>query len=385
MQTIFFLVMLLTCGVLIPINVTYNLNHVPSSERDLLSMFTIRDVKGNYLWAHVGMVYIITAVVIVVVWFHWSAVVRLRTQFFRSSESEHAPSSDAVLTVMHVPKELQSDQGIRTLLDSVQVPYPLTAVNIGRSVGKLPDLIKSHNDTVRKFERVLMQYLKGGEIGKKRPTIRLGGFFGIGGEVKDAIDYYMCVFLPHCYINDLSYRGLNSQKLRQTEEAVESYRDQIDTHMPENYGFVCMSSVRYAHVVAQLLENKRPKGAKIILTPKPEDIVNSIFPTFGVTCSLISSQIWENLNKSPAKLIIRKTIGWALLTILIILSLPSLFGISFVANTLFVRVMSFYHQISRCPYHMRKGFQFYPIPTLLESIFPRDLHLRLWFTPPYRI
>jgi len=37
-----------------------------------------------------------------------------------------------------------------------------------------------------------------------------------------------------------------------------------------------MSSVRYAHVVAQLLENKRPKGAKIILTPKPEDIVNNM-------------------------------------------------------------------------------------------------------------
>ena len=219
MQTIFSLVALLSCAVLIPINVKYNLSHVPSKHRDLLSMLTIRDVKGNYLWAHVGMVYIITAVVTVVVWFHWSAVVRLRTEFFRSSE--HAHSSDAVLTVMHVPKELQSDQGIRTLLDSVQVPYPITAVNIGRSVGKLPNLIKSHNDTVQKFERVLVQYFKGGKIGKKRPTIRLGGFLGIGGEVKDAIDYYTCVFFCHIiYINDLSYRGLNSQKLRQTEEAV---------------------------------------------------------------------------------------------------------------------------------------------------------------------
>jgi calcium permeable stress-gated cation channel len=109
--------------------------------------------------------------------------------------------------------------------------------------------------------------------------------------------------------------------------------------MPENYGFVYMSSVRYSHVIAQLLENKRPKGAKIILTPKPEDIVNRISPTFGVTCSLLSSQIWENLNKSPAKLIIRKTIGWALLTILIILSLPPLFGISFLVNAFFVRVI----------------------------------------------
>ena len=115
-----------------------------------------------------------------------------------------------------------------------------------------------------------------------------------------------------------------------------------------------MASVPNAHAVAQLLENERPSGAKIILTPNPEDMVNRIFPTFGVTCSLLlSSQIWENLNKSPAKLIIRKTIGWALLTILIILSLPVLFGISFLANTSSVRFMYFSYQISPLSYVRR--------------------------------
>ena len=199
-RTIFFLVALLTWVALVPINITYNLSHVPSSDRDPLSILTIRNVRGDYLWAHVGMVYIITVVVIVVIWFHWSAVVRLRAQFFRSSER----SSDAVLAVTHVPKELRSDQGVRTLLDSVQVPYPFTDVNIGHRVGNLPHLIEFHNDTVRKFERVLTQYLKGGKIGKKRPTIRLGGFLGMGGEVKDAIDYYTCVFATSSYLGDLS-------------------------------------------------------------------------------------------------------------------------------------------------------------------------------------
>jgi ABC-type siderophore export system fused ATPase/permease subunit len=199
MRTIFTLVAFLTCAILIPINVTFNLSHVPKDSRTSLSILTIRDVSGNYLWAHVGMVYVITAVVIVVVWFHWTAMVRLRKQFFRSPE--YAQSFYArTLIVMRVPKNLQSDQGIKTIFDSVQVPYPTTAVHIGRRVGNLHQLIDVHNNTVRQFEQVLVRYLKGGKIGKKRPTIRIGGFMGIGGEVRDAIDYYTCVVLQHSHV-----------------------------------------------------------------------------------------------------------------------------------------------------------------------------------------
>jgi hypothetical protein len=192
MRTIFSLVAILTCVILIPINVSYNLSHVPSSGRDVLSMLTIRDVGGNVLWAHVGMVYVITGVVIVVVWFHWTAMVRLRAQFFRSPEytlSFYART----LIVTRVPKKSQSDEGIRAIFNSVQVPYPTTSVHIGRRVGNLPHLIEVHNNTVREFEQILVRYLKGGKTGKKRPTIRIGGFWGMGGEKRDAIDYYTCV------------------------------------------------------------------------------------------------------------------------------------------------------------------------------------------------
>jgi len=192
MRTIFTLVAFLTCAILVPINVSYNLSQVPKEDRDQLSMLTIRDVGGNILWAHVGMVYVITGIVIVVVWFHWTAMVRLRAQFFRSPE--YALSFYArTLTVMRVQKRLQSDEGIRAIFNSVQVPYPTTAEHIGRRVGDLPELIETHNNTVREFEQVLVRYLKDGRMGKKRPTIRLGGFLGMGGQVRDAIDYYTCV------------------------------------------------------------------------------------------------------------------------------------------------------------------------------------------------
>ena len=83
-----------------------------------------------------------------------------------------------------------NDEGLKAIFESVKVPYPTTSVHIGRKVGKLPELIELHNDTVRQLEEYLVRYLKGGKIGKKRPTIRIGGFMGMGGKKLDAIDYY---------------------------------------------------------------------------------------------------------------------------------------------------------------------------------------------------
>lgn len=67
---------------------------------------------------------------------------------------------------------------------------------------------------------------------------------------------------------------MNSDRLRRAEQSVEAYRAQIDTRKPEKYGFASMAAVPYAHIVAQLLQNKRPKGAQITLAPNPKDIVS---------------------------------------------------------------------------------------------------------------
>lgn len=189
---LFSAIALLTCGVLAPINAVYNLRNVKSEDRDALSMLTIRNVSGNLLFVHVAVTYIITIIVIVFVYFHWRDVVRLRNDWFRSPE--YVQSFYArTLMVNYVPKKMQSDEGIRAIFDTVQVPYPTTSVHIARRVGRLPELIEYHNDAVRDLEQVLVKYLKDGKIGKKRPTVRIGGFLGIGGETKDAIDYYTYV------------------------------------------------------------------------------------------------------------------------------------------------------------------------------------------------
>lgn len=189
MRWLFTGITVLTCCILIPINAVYNVKNVKSTDRDILSMLTIRDVEGNLLFVHVAVSYLITLLICFVVYVHWKEMVRLRHQWFRSPE--YLESFYArTLTVLHVPKKLQSDHGIREIFETVKVPYPTTSVHVGRKVGALPELIEYHNTTVRDLEKCLVKYLKGGKIGKNRPTVRIGGSCGCGGRKEDAINFY---------------------------------------------------------------------------------------------------------------------------------------------------------------------------------------------------
>lgn len=117
------------------------------------------------------------------VFINWQAMVRLRNGYYRSPE--YVQSFYArTLIVQRVPKTLQSDQGLKSLFESLNVPYPATSVHIARRVGRLPELVKYHNDAVRDLEAVLVRYLKGGKIARKRPTLTIGGFLGMGGTKK---------------------------------------------------------------------------------------------------------------------------------------------------------------------------------------------------------
>ena len=178
------------CGILIPINIYYNTKVTDNSSQNTLLLLTIRNVRGVWLWAHVAMTYIITFVVFAFVYIHWNAMVRMRGIWFRSPEYMNSFYA-RTLMIQGVPKKYQSDEGIRAIFQSMQMPYPTTSVHVGRRVGDLPELIEKHNDAVRELEHVLVGYLKGGKLGKKRPTVSLGG--GYGGKKVDAIEYYTYV------------------------------------------------------------------------------------------------------------------------------------------------------------------------------------------------
>ncbi|KAF8653274.1 hypothetical protein AX16_003976 [Volvariella volvacea WC 439] len=283
----------LACGVLIPINWLYN-EEFPPKRRDILSSMTIRDVKGTRLYAHVTVTYLITFLVLGLVYYHWKEMVRLRKQWFRSPEYMESFYARTI-SIMDVPKKYRSDEGIQEILETVRMPYPTTSVHIGRKVGQLPELIEYHNETVRELEVILVKYLKGGKVGRKRPTIRIGGFCCFGGRKEDAIEFY-------------------TRKLQRTEAAVEACRAKIDLRRAERYGFASLASVYAAHQVALKLRGKHPKGTTITLAPNPRDI------------------IWENMNRTDGELFRRNIVGFFWLCVTCVFSLIALFPVATFAN-----------------------------------------------------
>ncbi|KAG8768164.1 hypothetical protein FRC12_005735, partial [Ceratobasidium sp. 428] len=277
-----------------PVDIFYNLKYVSAGKRNTLSMLTIENIHDTSLYAHVAAIYVITLIVLGAIWWHWKKMVELRHTWFRSDE--YLKSFYArTLMIQQVPKKMQSDEGLAGLFDGLRVPYPTTAVHIGRRVGRLPEMIEYHNQAVRDLEQVLVSYLKGGKLGKKRPTITIGGFLGFGGVKKDAIDYY-------------------SAKIATMEKAVDDARAQIDLKKAENYGFASMGAVPYAHIVAQMLRGKHPKGTSITLAPNPKDI------------------IWSNVTKGDAALASSRLTGWFLIAAVCFFNTIPLLIISALAN-----------------------------------------------------
>ncbi|KAF8583815.1 DUF221-domain-containing protein [Ramaria rubella] len=296
LRWLFLLIGFLTCAVLIPVNVTYNLANVPAKSRDVLTMLTIRDVRGPRLFVHIVAEYVITGLVMFFVYINWRAMIRLRHAYFRSPEYTESFYA-RTLIVQRVPKNLQSDEGLKSLFASLNVPYPATSVHISRRVGRLPELISYHNDAVRELEAVLVRYLKDGKVDGKRPTVTVGGFFGLGGTKKDAIDFY-------------------TNRIKNADRSIQEARSQIEASQgkAERYGFASMAAVPYAHIVAYTLRNKYPKGTRIESAPNPKDI------------------IWENLNASDATLARKRTLGWIWLSVFAFFNTVPLFAISILAN-----------------------------------------------------
>lgn len=216
--------------------------------------------------------------------------------------------------IQHVPKNFRTDGDLQSLFET---RYPATSVQIGRQVGNLPELVQRHNEAVCQLESYLVMYLKDGKIGKKRPTIRRGGFMGIGGKKLDAIDHWTYVPLARSgsWSNTYAIMG-GSSAVKSAEEAVEKARSEIDFRKAENYGtlmsecnppgvfdhsccvgFASMGAVAHAHIVAKMLEGKPQRGAEISLAPNPKDIVRPLAGMHAIkSTKIIASygRIWYN-------------------------------------------------------------------------------------------
>ncbi|GAA5989842.1 hypothetical protein JCM10908_002342 [Rhodotorula pacifica] len=294
-RNLFICAALLTCAVLMPINVIYNIRNVASSNRNALLMLTMTQVKGNWLWAHTVMTYVITGMTFFFVWRNYAAIVKLRWQWFRSPAYQDMLYARSLM-ITQVSKKYQTDAGLHSLLLSLNIPYPTTAVHIGRRVGALPELVKKHNETVKELEEVLTRYFKDpNRLPSKRPTKRIGGWMGMGGNKVDAIDYL-------------------TEKIKRYEQRVEATRAQIHERKAESYGFASFESVPYAHIVAKTLRGKRKQGSYFDLAPQPKDIQ------------------WDNLNMGDAARMKNKFFGGILLVLLCGFYIIPLVAVALLAN-----------------------------------------------------
>jgi calcium permeable stress-gated cation channel len=184
LRGLFVSITMVSCGVLIPFDMRYNLKYVPGTDRDQLSFLTIRDVKGGWLYLHIGMTYGITGLVCGFIWFHWGKMVKLKRAWFRSPEYSQSFYA-RTLICSQVDSNDQSDvgssfvflrpvtaqvstnfrfliltwrPGIRRIFESAQpLRYVPTSAHIGHSEGELPQLIENHNELVQKLEKVLLE------------------------------------------------------------------------------------------------------------------------------------------------------------------------------------------------------------------------------------
>ncbi|KAH8115331.1 hypothetical protein DFH11DRAFT_1877093 [Phellopilus nigrolimitatus] len=266
--------------------------------RDVLSMLTLRDVSGSVLFVHVAATYVFTFLVLFFVWVNWRRMVQLRRAWFRSPEYMESFYA-RTLMVLKVPRKYHSDEASAASSSPYRSRTPRRACNVGRRVGRLPELIEFHNNAVRELECASCATCAA-EDWRAPPDAHQGRLPGIGGK---------------------------KNKVKRCEAAIEAYRDEIDTRKAENYGFASMAAVPFAHVVARMLHGRSRAAPGRDARAQPAGHREpSPLPLRNPSC------IWQNLNKSDAKIASKKMLGWVYLLVVCFCNTLPLLVVSFLAN-----------------------------------------------------
>ncbi|CAI2170436.1 19995_t:CDS:2 [Funneliformis geosporum] len=223
--------------------------------------------KKHWFWAHVAFTWIFSLLIFRFLYVQYKEYTKLKKDYFRSEEYQSSLHSRTLL-ITGVPTHMQSDEGLHKYIkEMLKIKQPITQAHISRKVGRLPELIKEHDQSVRKLESVLTRYLNNpNSISSKRPKHTIGG--GCSGEKVDSINYY-------------------TAQIQRYEEEINHEREIIKEKKAISYGFISFTNIADAHSVAKKLEGKVHIGEpEIMLAPWPKDI------------------LWRNLTMTSA---VRKT------------------------------------------------------------------------------
>lgn len=81
-------------------------------------------------------------------------ILALKLRYFRSQEYQEALFARSIM-ITQIKSKAQSDQALEQMLTNLRVPYPTSAVHIGRHTGNLPELVEQHEEAVQQLEQVL--------------------------------------------------------------------------------------------------------------------------------------------------------------------------------------------------------------------------------------
>lgn len=255
-RNIFTCITIVGCGAIIPVNLVYS----SKSTGTFFTKLTPINVGGNTFWVYVIVAYVFDIIICFFLWRNYRDVRRLRRAYFDSPEYQRSLHSRTLL-VTELPKALRTDEGLVKVTEEACRPIAdlgITArTSIGRNVKGLPDLVEDHEKTVRQLESVLAKYMKNpNRLPALRPTCKVeksDQSFRKGQKV-DAIDYL-------------------TARIRELELEIKEVRESVDKRNAMSFGFASYEAIPDAHTVAYAARKKGPQKTRIILAPKPHDLI----------------------------------------------------------------------------------------------------------------
>ncbi|GJJ74782.1 calcium permeable stress-gated cation channel [Entomortierella parvispora] len=261
-RQVFVIMAVIGCGALIPINIISTTrsqveDQPPPDKISLLTMAGVVDF--DWLWAHVAATWMFSLVLIFAMLHGYRSFLKFRIQYFESTSYQENMAS-RTLMLAGLPASLQGDDKLTAFMSNLGMKDIPVQAMVGRKVDMLPELMKKHKEMVKALEKVMVKYFADpAHPPAKRPTVRLGRFFG---PKVDAIDYY-------------------SQQIESLSDQIERTRVEINKSAPTNYGFVSYPTIQAAHRTAKELSNpivlrsrsKMIDPPDIFLSPVPKDII----------------------------------------------------------------------------------------------------------------
>ena len=254
-RNIFSSVTIIAVAILLPANVISS-KKIPSNGNSFLNLSKPLSLTSAALWVHVVCAWAINIIVAFFLWRNYTAVTRMRRQYFESAEYLTALHS-RTLMVTDIPSASRTDEGILRLIDQVEQTTGLPRAAIARNVKELPELIEEHEKVVRELENVLAKYLKNPDnLPASRPTITPSKKYrkNNGGQKVDAIDYL-------------------TDRIGDLEVEIKHVRELIDKRNPMPFGFASYERIEDAHTVAYAAKKKHPQGTTIKMAPRPNDLI----------------------------------------------------------------------------------------------------------------